>query len=79
MRHFPERTFWVEAILASVTAFLGILTLVWPDWIEKVFGADPDQHSGSFEWTLVALCFIAAILFSALARRTWQKAQVASA
>ncbi len=66
--------FWTESILASFTAFLAVLTLVWRDWIEIVFGFDPDHHNGSFEWLLVIVCCLVTVLFSALARREWRKA-----
>lgn len=68
--------FWLESALAFLTAFLAVLTLVWRDWIEGVFGFDPDHHNGSFEWELVAVCCAATILFSALARREWRRAAV---
>jgi hypothetical protein len=58
--------------MAGATGFLTILTLVWRDWIEGVFGLDPDHHNGSFEWTLVAAGAVLTIIFAALARRTWQ-------
>ena len=45
--------FWIESFAGSFTGFLAILTLVWRDWIEGVFGYDPDHHNGSFEWELV--------------------------
>lgn len=70
----PGPLFWVESILAFITAFLAVLTLVWRDWIEGVFGFDPDHHNGSFEWELVIACGIATVLLSALARRQWQRA-----
>jgi len=41
--------FWIESFAGSFTGFLAILTLVWRDWIEGVFGYDPDHHNGSFE------------------------------
>ncbi len=65
--------FWAESILASITAFLAVLTLVWHDWIETVFGFDPDNHNGSFEWELVVVCCLVTVLFSGLARREWRK------
>jgi hypothetical protein len=68
------RAFWTEATLASVTGALAVLTLAWPDWIEGVFGVDPDRHSGALEWALVAICCATALAFSALARREWQRA-----
>lgn len=68
------RAFWTEATLASVAGALAVLTLAWPDWIEGVFGVDPDRHSGALEWALVAICCATALAFSALARREWQRA-----
>jgi hypothetical protein len=70
----PGRAFWSESILASVAAALAVLTLAWPDWIEGVFGVDPDRHSGSLEWTSVAICCVTALGLSALARREWRRA-----
>jgi Na+-driven multidrug efflux pump len=68
------RAFWTEATLASVAGALALLTLAWPDWIEGVFGVDPDRHSGALEWALVAICCVISLAFSALARREWQRA-----
>lgn len=70
--------FWAELILASLTAFLTVLTLVWRDWIERVFGFDPDHHGGSFEWEVVIVCCMATVFFGALARRRWRRASLAS-
>jgi hypothetical protein len=47
--------FWVEAGLAALSGFLGILTLFTRDWIEALTGFDPDNHNGSFEWMIVAM------------------------
>jgi hypothetical protein len=66
--------FWTESFLASLTGFLTVLTLVWPDWTEGVFGFDPDHHNGSFEWELVVVCALLTVLFAALARRAWRRA-----
>jgi hypothetical protein len=46
--------FWIESVLAGTALVLGLLTLVWRDWIEALTGFDPDQHSGGVEW-LVAV------------------------
>jgi hypothetical protein len=71
--------FWAQSVMGSVTGFLTILTLVWRDWIEGVFGFDPDHHSGSFEWKLVAVGAVVTVVLAALARRTWRRAAVRAA
>ena len=71
--------FWAQSVMGSFTGFLTILTLVWRDWIEGVFGLDPDHHSGSLEWKLVAVGAVITVVFAALARRTWRRAAVRAA
>ena len=61
--------FWVEATLGCLSGFLGLLTLVWRDWIEGVFGWDPDKHSGSVEWLVVVVLLALAVFLGGLARR----------
>ena len=63
------------AILFGGTA---LLTLVRNDWLEAVFGVDPDQHSGSLEWIVVAVLAVGAISFACLARRQWRRLAVGS-
>jgi hypothetical protein len=74
----PGRLFWLESVLAIISAFLVVLTLVWDDWIEGVFGFDPDHGNGSFEWELVIVCCLVTVLCSALARRQWRHAPLAT-
>ena len=69
----PPSAFWIEAVLASVSGFLFLLTVVWRDWIEGVFGVDPDHQNGSLELLLVAFFLLATIAFSALARGQWRR------
>jgi hypothetical protein len=52
--------FWVEAVAACAAAVLGVVTLLWWDWIEAVFGVDPDHGNGSAEWIAVAGLFVLA-------------------
>jgi hypothetical protein len=59
--------FRLSALLSGLSASLFVITLVWRDWIERVFGIEVDQHSGSLEWLIVAALFAAAIGFGALA------------
>ncbi|WP_405363475.1 ABC transporter permease [Kitasatospora sp. NBC_00085] len=61
----------IEALLAVVSVL--VITLVWPAWIESVFGIDPDQHSGALEWIIVAIAFCATAAFSLLARSEWRR------
>jgi hypothetical protein len=73
MRRESKTRFWVEAALAGLCALLLLLTLVWRDWIEGVFGVDPDQHSGSLEWLIVVALAAATLTLGALARREWRR------
>jgi hypothetical protein len=49
-----RRRYYAELCLAGFTGFLAVLTVVWPAWIEGIFGWDPDNHSGAFEVLIVA-------------------------
>ena len=71
--------FWIESFFASLSGVLAILTAVWRDWIEGTLGFDPDQHNGSLEWILVAVCCVVAVVCSLLARHEWRRAPMASA
>jgi len=52
IRNAPRR-FWAEVILAITTGFLLVITVMQTDWIEAISGGfDPDQHTGSVEWTI---------------------------
>jgi len=60
--------FWIESALAGASAFLFALTLVWKDWIEAIFGVDPDHSSGSLEWAIVAALLVVTLVATLLAR-----------
>jgi hypothetical protein len=66
--------FRVEAALAVLSGVLAAATLVWSDWLEIVFGVDPDHHSGSLEWMIVAIAATVSVGLVALARRDWRRA-----
>lgn len=69
----------IEAAAAGLCGLLLLVTLIWPDWIEEVFGVDPDQHSGALEWAIVALALAATLTFSLLARGEYRRARRLSA
>ena len=65
--------FWIEVILATVTAALLLLTLISREWIEEVFGIEPDAGSGALEWAIVIALAVATVAFSLLARAEWKR------
>ena len=72
----PERTtmrtarirLWIEVALAVLAAGLAILTLITREWIELLFGIDPDAGSGALEWAIVIALFIASVTLALIAR-----------
>ena len=75
MPHGLRGRLWVESILASATGILAIVTIFWQDWIEAVFGVDPDHGNGLAEWAAVAILALAAAAFAASARIEWRHSQ----
>jgi len=65
--------FWMETLLAAIASMLAVVSALWPDWIEIVFGIDPDHHSGSTEWNVVIAWVLSAMALATLARRSWRK------
>ncbi len=69
----PARVrFFLETVAAVFGMLLAAITLVWPDWIERVFGVDPDGGSGLDEWLIVAASLSVALVSALLARREWR-------
>ena len=66
--------FWLESSLAAATFALAVLTLITRDWIEQIFGVDPDAGSGALEWAIVAAGLVATVALVLLARREWRTA-----
>lgn len=59
--------FWIEVALASLTGVLALITPIFPDWIELIFGWDPDQHDGTVESLIVIVLFIVTAAIAGLA------------
>jgi hypothetical protein len=73
MHSKPGPKFWVLSALCAVSTLLFAVTLVWPDWIELVFGADPDAGDGTAEWLVVAASLTLSVFFLWASRREWRR------
>lgn len=69
--------FWLESVLGSITGVVAIVTLFWHDWIETVFGVDPDKGNGSAEWLVVLTLLALTAVLVIGARLEWRRAQLA--
>jgi hypothetical protein len=65
----------VDAVLASLNAFLLVLTLVVPDWIEVVLRVDPDAGSSELEWLTAGAFALGTVGFGLAAGRVWRLAR----
>jgi hypothetical protein len=74
----PRPRFWLEAILASNTAVLAVVTAIRPTWIERVLHVDPDAGSGATEWGLVLVLAAATLVSGIAARNEWRRAAASS-
>jgi len=77
MRNALRWRFWLETGMAIVTSVLCVITLVQRDWIEFVFGVDPDNSSGALEWLIVGAFMVVTIMLFTLARYEWRRTQSA--
>jgi hypothetical protein len=65
--------FGLETALAIGAFALAVVTVIWRDWIEIVFGVDPDKGSGSLEWLIVVVCLTIAVTCGVAARAQWRR------
>lgn len=78
MSRFGKR-FWIEAGLGLLSSVLLAVTLLRPDWIEAVWGIDPDGGDGAVELALVAALALVALGSFVLAGAEWRRARLPAA
>jgi hypothetical protein len=75
MKNALRRRFWLETASAIVTSILLVITLIQRDWIEVVFGVDPDSYNGTLEWFIVGALLVITVALFALANYEWRRAR----
>lgn len=63
----------LETIFATIGLVLSALTMLWPEWVEEVFGVEPDAGSGALEWAIALGFLVVALILGLLARRGRQR------
>ncbi|MDQ0850498.1 hypothetical protein QFZ65_002436 [Arthrobacter sp. B3I9] len=76
MKRKLKKIFWWEAAGAVASAALFILTLFNRDWIEVLFGVEPDGGSGSMEWAVVVVLAALTLLSVAAVSREWHRSVI---
>ena len=76
-RSFSRVRFGIDLGIAIVATILAIVTLFSAEWIEVVFGVDPDGGSGTLEWAIVVGLFLTAAIAAVVARVDWGRPRVA--
>ncbi|MEU3778432.1 ABC transporter permease [Streptomyces sp. NPDC032472] len=71
--------FWLEVALGALSGLLLLVTLLWHDWIELLFGVEPDAGSGALEWLIVSVTALVTVLCALGARLEWRRAHPAAA
>ncbi|MCU1573103.1 MAG: transporter permease [Micrococcaceae bacterium] len=79
MKRKLRTLFWWEAGGAAASAALLILTLVNREWIEVIFGVDPDEGNGALEWTVVIVLAVLTLLSVTLVSREWRRSAIRGA
>jgi NADH:ubiquinone oxidoreductase subunit 6 (subunit J) len=68
--------FGLEVVGAVCALVLAIVTLLSRDWMEVVFGVNPDHGSGALEWAVVFAFAAISIGLTLAARQQWQRLRV---
>jgi hypothetical protein len=76
--HALRLRFWLEAVLGLACFILMIITLISREWIEILFGIDPDGGNGTVEWAIVGVLGVGAVATGGLAHHEWRRAALAN-
>jgi DNA-binding CsgD family transcriptional regulator len=68
-----SRRFWVTACLAFASGVFSVITPMRPDWIEWVFGFNPDNRNGFVEWAIVLCLVTTTAILSFVAGHEWRR------
>lgn len=71
--------FWVAVGTGIACLILLVATLITREWVELLFGVDPDQGSGALEWLLVIGFGAVSATSLGLARWEWRRPNAAPA
>ena len=74
MNRDVRRRYWTETTLAAISFVVLIITVISHDWIELVFGIDPDRGNGTAEWAIVAGLAALTLLTAGAASHEWRRA-----
>lgn len=72
--HSASRHARASGLLAIVCAGLAVLTLISPQWIEALTGADPDEGTGRLEAVLVVMLFLLSLAVGGYSVRAMRRA-----
>lgn len=75
MHSAVRRQYWAALVVGGLGAVLAVLTLITREWIEIVFGVDPDGGNGGLEWAIVVVTAVTAIVCLGYARVEWRRAR----
>ena len=67
--------FWLELVCGLLGAVLFGVTLLTREWIELIFGVDPDNGSGALELAIAIGLLAVSIVSGLLAVREWRRPQ----
>jgi hypothetical protein len=66
--------FWVEAVMATLSTILLIVTAMVPNWLESISQFDPDKGNGAFELAFVAVSLLLTVTLWVTSKLEWQRA-----